>query len=89
MPNNRRQRGAGDLPSAPARPARPPRRAQVCRTATVLPSFRSRLPIAAPFTADRREVVHQLLVDVVDDRIAAIDLLCSRFIETARPGGGA
>jgi hypothetical protein len=39
--------------------------------------------------ADRREVAHQLLVDVADERIAAIDLLCSGFIETARPDRGA
>jgi hypothetical protein len=37
---------------------------------------------------DRREVAHQLLVDVADERIAAIDLLCSGFIETARPERG-
>jgi hypothetical protein len=39
--------------------------------------------------ADRREVAHQLLVDVAGERIAAIDLLCSGFIETARPERGA
>jgi hypothetical protein len=38
--------------------------------------------------ADCRELAHQLLVDVADERIAAIDLLCSGFIETARPERG-
>jgi hypothetical protein len=35
--------------------------------------------------ADRREVAHQPLVDVVDKRITAIDLLCSGFIEPPDP----
>jgi SnoaL-like domain len=53
----------------------------------------SRLRMAYHFDVtadtDRREVAHQLLVDVTDERIAAIDLLCSGFIETARPDRGA
>jgi hypothetical protein len=56
-------------------------------------SIASRLRIAyhldVTADTDHREVVHQLLVDVVEERIAAIDLLCSGFVEPTRPGRGA
>jgi hypothetical protein len=37
--------------------------------------------------ADRREIAHQIVVDVVGDRIVAVDLLCTGFLTGPDPFG--